>query len=69
MIKKDITLIELSKLKPHWKQIEALSGVSPTIISHYLSGRKKPSEAQLAKITNGVGLYCKQFEGINIVNE
>jgi hypothetical protein len=42
-------------------------GMNPTLLSQYVNGRKKPSEAQAGKIIEGIHKIGKELSDINLI--
>jgi predicted RNase H-like HicB family nuclease len=42
-------------------------GMNPTLLSQYVKGHKKPSEAQTAKILHGIHQIGKELSEINLI--
>jgi len=43
-------------------------GMNPTLLSHYVQGRKKPSQQQTEKILNGIHSIGRELAEINLVH-
>jgi len=43
-------------------------GMNPTLLSHYVQGRKKPSPQQTEKILNGIHQIGRELADINLVS-
>ncbi len=44
-------------------------GMNPTLLSQYVQGRKKPSDAQTKKILNGIHQIGKELSEINLIHK
>ncbi len=49
------------------KQLAYKIGMNPTLLSQYVQGRKKPSEAQTLKILNGIHQIGQELSEINLI--
>ncbi|MCX6238514.1 MAG: helix-turn-helix transcriptional regulator [Bacteroidia bacterium] len=43
-------------------------GMNPALLSHYVQGRKKPSEKQTAKILSGIHQIGQELSEINLIH-
>jgi DNA-binding transcriptional regulator YdaS (Cro superfamily) len=44
-------------------------GMNPTLLSHYVQGRKKPSPAQVSKILAGIHQIGQELSEINLIQK
>ena len=49
------------------KQLAHKIGMNPTLLSQYVQGRKKPSEAQTLKILTGIHQIGQELSEINLI--
>jgi len=49
------------------KQLAYKIGMNPTLLSQYVQGRKKPSEAQTLKILTGIHKIGQELSEINLI--
>jgi predicted RNase H-like HicB family nuclease len=49
------------------KQLAYKIGMNPTLLSQYVQGRKKPSDAQTLKILEGIHKIGKELSEINLI--